>query len=179
MYTRRNLLVVMICALSLTLGAEHLLAQAASSDATGTWKYTQSFGGRRGGGRAGGGAAGGAATQPATQPGDQAGAQGGRRGGRGFQPREITLKLKQDGEKLTGQIIGLTFQDPTAAMEIKEGTVKNGDVTFKVTRTFGDQEITTTYKAKVEGDSLKGTSETSFQGNPFTTEFEAKREKAS
>jgi hypothetical protein len=179
MYTRRNLLVVMICALSLTLGAEHLLAQAASSDATGTWKYTQSFGGRRGGGRAGGGAAGGAATQPATQPGDQAGAQGGRRGGRGFQPREITLKLKQDGEKLTGQIIGLNFQDPTAAMEIKEGAVKNGDVTFKVTRTFGDQEITTTYKAKVEGDNLKGSSETSFQGNPFTTEFEAKREKAS
>jgi hypothetical protein len=182
MLTRRNSLIVALCALVMSIGAQQVSAQAA--DATGTWKYMQSFGGgRRGAGGGAGAAGGGAATQPANPPASQPGAAGagGRFGGRagGGQPREITLKLKQDGEKLTGQIIGANFQDPAAAIDIKDGTVKDGNVTFKVTRTFGQQEVTTTYKAKLDGDSLKGTSELEFNGNPISTEFDAKREKAS
>jgi len=138
-------------------------AQAAAS-ATGTWKWTQAgFGGGRGRGGGGGPAAqpggpGGPGGAPATQPGGAPGARGGG-GGRGGQPTEITATLKQDGEKLTGQVIGMDFQDPTAKSDIKEGSVKaDGTVAFKVTMTMGGQfEITRTFTGKLSGDTITGT----------------------
>src|SRR4051812_9574549 len=41
---------------------------------------------------------------------------------------ETTLKLKQDGEKLTGTITGFNGNDS----EIQDGSVKDGQVIFKV-----------------------------------------------
>ncbi len=79
---------------------------------------------------------------------------------------EFTLKLKQDGEKLTGTITGFGGQESP----IEEGKVQDGTITFKVTRDFGGRPFVTTYTGKLSGETLKGKSET-----VFTQEFEAKR----
>jgi hypothetical protein len=72
--------------------------------------------------------------------------------------REIELDLKQDGEKLTGTVTG--FQDDL--WDIEEGTIKDGKISFKVTRDFGGTEMITYYTAKVEGEKLVGESKTVF-----------------
>jgi hypothetical protein len=79
---------------------------------------------------------------------------------------EFVLKLKQDGEKLTGTITG--FQGEESPIE--EGKVKDGAISFKVTRDFGGRAFVTTYTGKVSGGVLKAKSETI-----FAMEFEAKR----
>jgi hypothetical protein len=79
---------------------------------------------------------------------------------------EFTLKLKQDGEKLTGTITG--FQGEESPIE--EGKVKDGAISFKVTRDFGGRAFVTTYTGKLSGGVLKAKSET-----VFAMEFEAKR----
>src|SRR5258707_11590310 len=68
---------------------------------------------------------------------------------RNGQTFETTLKLKQDGEKLTGTISGRQGSNDT---EIEDGKVKGEDVSFKVTRTFNDNKIVMTYKGKLSGD---------------------------
>jgi hypothetical protein len=97
----------------------------------------------------------------------------GRNGG---DPRETTLKLKQDGEKLTGTIsMGANNARET---EISDGKIKDGELSFKVTRKGrNDNEITMNYSGKLEGDVIKGKVETNFNGTPRTREFEAKRAK--
>ncbi len=81
---------------------------------------------------------------------------------------DFTLKLKQDGEKLTGTMTGFNGEESP----IEDGKVKDGVISFKVTRDFGGRTFVTTYTAKLSGDTLKAKSET-----VFTMEFEAKRSK--
>ena len=50
-------------------------------------------------------------------------------------------------------------------------------VTFTVTREFNDMKFTSSYKAKVDGDTMKGTMEAKFGEKDVKQEFEAKREK--
>ena len=64
-----------------------------------------------------------------------------------------TFTLKQDGEKLTGSISGLGFGGEN---DIEDGTFKDGQITFKVTRSRGGQDITTTYTGKLSGDGDQG-----------------------
>ena len=79
---------------------------------------------------------------------------------------EVVLKLKQDGEKLTGTISGFGGQES----EIKDGTIKDGKMSFKTVREFGGTKSTTTYTATLADGVLKGKSET-----VWTRDFEAKR----
>jgi hypothetical protein len=88
--------------------------------------------------------------------------------------REITLTLKQDGEKLTGTVSGLGFGGES---DIEEGSYKDGQVTFKVTRSRGGQDITTTYTGKVQGDTIKGMVDTDIRGNKVPRDWEAHRVK--
>jgi hypothetical protein len=87
--------------------------------------------------------------------------------------RESTLTLKQDGEKLTGSLKsgGANAQ----AVDIKDGSIKGGELTFKVTRAGrNNQEMTITYTGKLDGDTIKG--KIAFgQGDP--RDWEAKRAK--
>ena len=80
---------------------------------------------------------------------------------------EVGLKLKQDGEKLTGTISGFGGQES----EIKDGTIKDGKMSFKTVREFGGTKSTTTYTATLADGVLKGKSET-----VWTRDFEAKRQ---
>src|SRR5947208_2677474 len=91
---------------------------------------------------------------------------------KGGQKRETTLKLKLDGDKLTGTISGF---GKDMENKIEDGKFKDGVVTFTVNREFKDQKFTTHYKAKVDGDTMKGTVEGKFGDKDFKQEFEAKR----
>jgi hypothetical protein len=89
------------------------------------------------------------------------------------QVRESTFKLKAEGEKLTGTISGR--QNDTA---IEEGKIKGDEISFKVTREFNNNKVTTKYTGKVSGDTIKGKSESQRNGEPRTREFTLKREPA-
>jgi hypothetical protein len=87
--------------------------------------------------------------------------------------RESTIKLKAEGEKLTGTVSGRN--NDTA---IEEGKVKGDEISFKVTREFNGNKMTTKYSGKVAGDSIKGKSETERDGQTRSRDWVAKREAA-
>ena len=89
------------------------------------------------------------------------------------QTRETTMKLKQEGDKLTGTITGRDNMESP----IDEGTVKDGVVAFSVTRERDGQKFTVKYNGKLEGDTIKGTMEVNFGGQARMVDWEAKREK--
>ncbi len=91
----------------------------------------------------------------------------------GDQTREVTLKLKQDGEKLTGAMLGRNNQETA----IQDGSVKDGEVAFTVVREFNNQKMTSKYKGKLDGDVIKGTIETERDGQTRKRDWEAKRVK--
>ena len=91
------------------------------------------------------------------------------------QERENTLKLKQEGDKVTGAIVGRNDRET----EITDGKIKDGEVSFKIARSRQGTETVTTYTAKLEGDTLKGTIEMPGRdgGTPRSRDWEAKRVK--
>ena len=90
------------------------------------------------------------------------------------QKRENTLKLKLEGEKLTGALVGRNNQETA----IDDGKYKDGDLSFKVTRDRNGQKITSKYSGKLSGDTIKGKIETDVGGQTRDRDWEAKREKA-
>ena len=92
----------------------------------------------------------------------------------GDQEREFTLKLKAEGDKLTGSMSGRQGQEN----KIEDGTYKNGEVAFKVTREFNGQKFVIKYKGKVSGDTIKGKTEFDRNGETMSRDWEAKRAKS-
>jgi hypothetical protein len=80
---------------------------------------------------------------------------------------DFVLKLKADGEKLTGTLSGFNGN----GSDIQDGKVHDGQISFKVVRDFNGNQVVTNYNATVSGNELKGKSETI-----FTRELDAKRE---
>jgi hypothetical protein len=93
----------------------------------------------------------------------------------GGQTRETTLKLKLDGGKLTGAIVGRNNQETA----IEDASFKDGTVSFKVTRERNNQKFTTKYSGKLTGDTIKGKTEAEAGGQTRMRDWEAKRAKAS
>ncbi len=94
--------------------------------------------------------------------------------GRGGNTREVTLKLKMDGDKLTGAMPGRGGQETA----IEDGSYKDGTVSFKVTREGrNNQKITTKYSGKLSGDTIKGKMEFERMGEAQSVDWEAKRAK--
>ena len=89
------------------------------------------------------------------------------------QVRETTIKLKAEGEKLTGTVSGR--QNDTA---IEEGKIKGDEISFQVTREFGGNKMVVKYTGKISGDSIKGKSESTRDGQPQSRDWVAKREAA-
>jgi len=90
------------------------------------------------------------------------------------QTRELTLKLKLDGEKLTGSMLGRNNQETA----IEDATFKDGEIAFSVTRERNGQKNTTKYKGKLDGDTIKGKSEMTRNGQDQSRDWNAKREKS-
>lgn len=91
----------------------------------------------------------------------------------GDQSREVTLKLKLEGEKLTGAMVGRNDQETP----IQEAKYKDGEVSFKVVREREGRKMTTTYTGKVSGDTIKGKIEFQGRDQARTRDWEAKRVK--
>jgi hypothetical protein len=90
------------------------------------------------------------------------------------QTLKFTLKVKQDGDKLTGVLLG-----PREGMErkVEEGKVKDGEVSFTVTREQDGNKFTVKYKGKLSGDTIKGKAAVDFGGETREFDWEAKRAK--
>jgi hypothetical protein len=86
---------------------------------------------------------------------------------------EVTLKLKLEGDKLTGVLPGRQGRET----KIEDGTFKDGTVSFKVTREREGQKFTSTYSGKVTGDTIKGKIESERNGQKRSRDWEAKRVK--
>ena len=89
------------------------------------------------------------------------------------QTRDVTLKLKLDGDKLTGKISGRNNTET----DIEDATFKDNEVSFSVTRERNGQKFVTKYKGKIDGDTIKGKSESERNGQNQSRDWEAKREK--
>jgi hypothetical protein len=109
----------------------------------------------------------------------------GGQGGDAPQPRKITLKLKAEGEKLTGSVTspfgrrggqGGDAQQPTPT-EISDGKVKGDEVSFSVVREFNGNKFTQKYSGKLDGDTIKGKIAFERNGEAQSRDWEAKREK--
>jgi hypothetical protein len=76
----------------------------------------------------------------------------------------VTLKLKQDGEKVTGTATGQEGKE----YPIQDGTLKGSDLQFTVMADHNGAPAKYTVKAVLNGDSLKGTAEVEGQTHSFT-----------
>ncbi len=91
----------------------------------------------------------------------------------GGQEVELSVKLKAEGEKLTGELI-LPMGDK---IEIDKGTFKDDEVKFETTFERNGNSVKTKYKGKVEGDKIKGKTERERNGEAVMRDWEATREK--
>lgn len=85
---------------------------------------------------------------------------------------ETTFEFKQDGDKVTGTVSGMNGMKT----EIKDGVVKDGELTFKVVREREGNTFTIEYRGKLDGENtLKGKSAMEFNGQKRERDIEAKR----
>jgi hypothetical protein len=97
----------------------------------------------------------------------------GRNGG---PDRKSTLKLKLDGDKVTGTLSAPGRQGQTSEVNIEEGKLNGEDLSFNVTREFNQNKFTQKYHGKVSGDTIKGKVEFERNGEAQSRDWEAKRE---
>lgn len=90
------------------------------------------------------------------------------------QSRDMTLKLKLEGDKLTGSMLGRDNQE----IAIEDASFKDGEVAFTVTRERNGQKFTIKYQGKLSEDTIKGKTEFERNGEKQSRDWEAKREKA-
>ena len=91
--------------------------------------------------------------------------------------RKATLKLKAEGDKVTGKVTSPGRQGAENETEISDGKLKGDEVSFNVTREFNGNKVVMKYNGKVSGDTIKGKVESERNGNPQSRDWEAKREK--
>lgn len=85
---------------------------------------------------------------------------------------EGALKLKQEGEKLTGAVVRNDNET-----QIQEGKVAGDEISFKVLREREGRTVTAKYKGKISGDTVKGKVESDWSGDWQTLDWEGKRAK--
>lgn len=93
--------------------------------------------------------------------------------GQDGQSRQSTLKLKLDGETLTGTVSGRNGE--TA---IDGANLKGDDISFTVTREFNGNKMVQKYSGKLTADSIKGKIAFERNGEAQSRDWDAKREAA-
>jgi len=88
------------------------------------------------------------------------------------------MKLKVDGDKVTGSISTPGRNDQATETQITNGKIKGDQISFEVTREFQGNKFTAKYAGKVSGDTITGKMETERDGNKRERDWEAKREGA-
>ena len=92
----------------------------------------------------------------------------GRNGG---EARETTLKLKKEGEKLTGTMSGRQGNETA----ITNGKITGEEISFDVTREFQGNSFTQKFKGKISGDTITGKIASERDGETREREWTAKR----
>jgi hypothetical protein len=87
------------------------------------------------------------------------------------QSREMTLKLKLDGDKLTGAMVGRENKETA----IDDAKYTDGDLSFSVTRERNGNKMTQKFSGKVSGDTIKGKIEFERDGKSQSRDWEAKK----
>jgi hypothetical protein len=98
-----------------------------------------------------------------------------RPGRNGGPDQKITLKLKKEGDKITGVITSPGRNGQTRDTDIKDVKVKGDEVSFSVTREVNGNTMTMKYTGKFTGDTIKGKTETERDGQTQSRDWEAKR----
>ncbi|HZU34807.1 MAG TPA: hypothetical protein VFA18_02795 [Gemmataceae bacterium] len=94
---------------------------------------------------------------------------------RNGQTFKTTYKLKQDGQKLTGTVKG---GPDNKESEIKDGSVKDGKVSFTVTRESPNGgEVTIHYHGKLTDNAIQGKADVSFGDQKRSFDWKATRAK--
>ena len=83
---------------------------------------------------------------------------------------DLSLKLKQEGDKLSGVVIVGDNEVP-----ISDGLVKDGEVTLKVTRERDGKTQVSKFKGTLDGDSIKGKIDSDWSGEMRNYAWNAKR----
>jgi hypothetical protein len=96
----------------------------------------------------------------------------GRNGG---PERKSTLKLKLEGEKVTGTLTAPGRGGESSDVAISAGKLKGDEISFDVTREVNGNKFTAKYNGKISGDSIKGKIETERNGQTQSRDWEAKR----
>ena len=91
----------------------------------------------------------------------------------GDQSREQTAKLKLEGDKLTGAVLGRNNQETA----IENATFKDDTISFTVTRERDGNKFVSKYTGKLAGDEIKGKIESERNGQTMSRDWVAKREK--
>ena len=89
------------------------------------------------------------------------------------QTGETVLTVKQDGEKLTG-----SYTNQFGKAEITDGSLKDGDITFKVKRELNGQAFVIKYSGQLSRDKITGKAEFDVNGQTRALDWEAKRDTA-
>jgi hypothetical protein len=97
----------------------------------------------------------------------------GRNGG---PERKITLKLKTEGDKLTGTLSAPGRGGQASDTAIADAKLKGDEISFTVTREVNNNKFTSKYNGKISGDSIKGKIETERDGQTNSRDWEAKRD---
>lgn len=90
---------------------------------------------------------------------------------RNGQSWDVTLKLKQEGDKLSGTMSGRQGSETA----IEDAKVSGDEVSFRVVRTFNDRKMVQNFKGKVSGNEIKGTVEGERNGEKTSRDWTARR----
>jgi hypothetical protein len=85
---------------------------------------------------------------------------------------EVTMKLKLEGDKLTGTVSVLDMDS-----KIEDAKFQDGEASFTVSRDMNGAKFTIKYKGKIKGDTFSGKRELELNREKNTRDFEAKRSK--
>lgn len=89
----------------------------------------------------------------------------------GGQARETTLKLKMEGDKVTGTVTGRQG----AEIKIENAKLNGDEISFDITREFQGNSRTMKYKGKIAGDTITGKVSRERDGETRETDWTAKR----
>jgi len=98
-----------------------------------------------------------------------------RPGRNGGPDQKITLKLKKEGDKITGVITSPGRGGQTRETDIKDVKVKGDEISFSVSREVNGNTMTMKYNGKFTADTIKGKTETERDGQTQSRDWEAKR----
>jgi hypothetical protein len=96
----------------------------------------------------------------------------------GGEARKSTMKLKVEGDKVTGTIATPGREGQVREIPIENGKIKGDQISFDVTREFQGNKVVAKYSGKLAGDTITGKMETERDGNKRERDWEAKREGA-